>query len=444
MQMAAAISSKKDVEARLLKMPGVTAVDVGYKYVDGKPTNELAIRIHVAKKKKQVSEKEKIPATIDGIKTDVLEEVYVPFQFSNKMAIDANLQSDTVHYRPIKGGISIGPDRSVGGYVYAGTLGCMVKDNGSSAKMMLSNFHVMCIDSGWHVGDKQNQPSLIDSGTHADTVGTIARAVLSGHVDGALANINSGISSECTIVDIGNVNGTNVAVLNMAVRKRGRTTLLTYGFVDGLAASVNIDYGNGIGVRTLTNQITIRPDTTRNPMFSDHGDSGSAIVDGNNNVVGLLFAGSATRTIANHITDVENELNVKVCKFVPKPIKEIVKDKLEIKEHKIEAKELKNELKERKIEKIEKIEIKERKIEKIEHKELIIDNKPIIDHNPKNIVEVDPNGPIINPGPTSSGDLEQRIQQLEQAIGQLSAFIAAGLRPDLSQGALSNEDDYSG
>ncbi len=69
------------------------------------------------------------------------------------------------------GGISIGPDRSVGGYIFAGTLGCIVTDNITSAKMMLSNFHVMCIDSSWNIGDKKNQPSLIDSGTIQDYTG---------------------------------------------------------------------------------------------------------------------------------------------------------------------------------------------------------------------------------------------------------------------------------
>jgi hypothetical protein len=47
--------------------------------------------------------------------------------------------------------------------------------------------------------------------------------------------------------------------------------------------------------------------------FSDAGDSGSLILQrGTNKAVALLFAGSKTHTIANHITDVLAALKVKL------------------------------------------------------------------------------------------------------------------------------------
>jgi hypothetical protein len=46
----AAIAEKATAEQDLLKLPGVNAVDVGYKYVNGKRTDEIAIRVHVSKK----------------------------------------------------------------------------------------------------------------------------------------------------------------------------------------------------------------------------------------------------------------------------------------------------------------------------------------------------------------------------------------------------------
>jgi hypothetical protein len=315
----------------------------------------------------------------------------------------------------LKGGVSIGPDRSVGGSIFAGTLGCMVKDNATGKVMMLSNFHVMCIDNTWHVGDQLDQPSLIDTGTHADGVGTLARAVLSNHVDGAIANINAGITAPATIADIGNVNGTATAVLGAAVRKRGRTTLLTYGFIDGLSGTVNINYGGAIGTRTLQDQITIRPDTTRNPMFSDHGDSGSAIVDSANNVIALLFAGSTTNTIANPIAFVEAELNVKVAKYLQVVVPKARFDTKAI-------------FKEVKHEKLEKLEIFEKLFE-----------NPI----PKLFENPAPGSPITGGGggfgDGESSSLEQRIAGLEYNLATLTSFIGEALRPDLSKGALSNE-----
>lgn len=68
---------KEEVEKELLKIPGVTGVDLGYKYVGGKKTDVLAIRVYVEKKNKDVPEKEMIPKKIDNIPTDVTERRFV-------------------------------------------------------------------------------------------------------------------------------------------------------------------------------------------------------------------------------------------------------------------------------------------------------------------------------------------------------------------------------
>jgi hypothetical protein len=66
---------KARVEGDLLKLPGVAGVDIGYKHVRGKPTDELAIRVLVRTKKpaEAVPPSELIPPTIDGVPTDVIE-----------------------------------------------------------------------------------------------------------------------------------------------------------------------------------------------------------------------------------------------------------------------------------------------------------------------------------------------------------------------------------
>lgn len=311
-KLEAIIQKKKSEQDALLNLPGVTGVDVGYKYVDGKRTKNIAIRVMVAKKKKKVPAKERIPETIDGIKTDVIERVIVPFVVRKSLK-DVAPTPDNKKYDPLQGGISIGPDRSINGYVYAGTLGCLVKDNASGEERLLSNFHVMAIDNNWKVGDAMDQPSLVDGGSSSDKVGELTKAVLSDHVDGALATV-SGRGTACTIVDIGDVKGTAVPALNDKVSKRGRTTLLTHGFVDAINGTVKIDYGDGIGTKTLSDQIGIRPDTKQNPMFSDHGDSGSVVVNADNKVIGLLFAGSKDGyTYINVISNVLSELDISIC-----------------------------------------------------------------------------------------------------------------------------------
>jgi len=457
------VQVKEGVETDLLKRPGVTAVDVGFKYVGGKRTDEVSIRVFVEKKKKTVAKSEQIPETINGIKTDVIERKYELHQFRNRKKVeDVELQVDAGRYRPLKGGMGIGPCRVVGGYVFVGTLGAIVKDSPSGNPLCLSNFHVMCIDNGWQVGDQMCQPGRVDGGScPADVVGSLQRAVLGATVDCAVCSINSGIGYVCDVLEIGSIAGTATAVLNAPVRKRGRTTGLTYGFVDGVNASVNIDYGDGIGVKTLTNQISIRPDTTHNPLFSDHGDSGSVILDNNRKVISLLFAGSSDgHTLGNPIADVLSALSVTMCIGGKVIIKDLKDHKVEVKEHKAEAKELKDakneskdtkdqkseakDLKDHKVETKEKIESKDLKDHKLEVKEQKVE-KAEVDVGPKSIIDnpkiSDGPGPVINPVNPGGQGLEARIAQLEATVGQLATFITGAMRPDLSAGALKQEPD---
>jgi hypothetical protein len=67
---------KRDAEAELLALPGVVGVDVGRKYVDGKKTDVIAIRVYV-EKKKEVPAKLAIPKEIRGVPTDVIERKFV-------------------------------------------------------------------------------------------------------------------------------------------------------------------------------------------------------------------------------------------------------------------------------------------------------------------------------------------------------------------------------
>ena len=438
------IAAKESVEHDILKRSGVTGVAVGYKYVGGKRTDQVAIQVFVQKKKKEVTKAEAVPKQIEGYPTDVIERVFKPHPVSAKV-LDLTPMADTGTYNPVKGGISIGPCRSVGGYVFAGTLGVVVRDNSTGDPLLLSNFHVMCVDSGWSVGDQMVQPSRVDTGVcPGGVLGTLLRAQLTSSVDGAVCTL-SGRGWACEIVDIGAVAGTSTATLNLDVRKRGRTTGLTYGKVDSLSLSVNIDYGDGIGSKTLTNQIGITSDTSKNPKFGDHGDSGSVVVDGNRKVIGLYFAGSDDGYgVANPIAAVLSALNISICSPPKSIIKDITKEgKREGKEFKVEKVEVKEKREIKEIVK-ERKEIKEFKVEKVEKAEF--EHKNPAEVGPK-ISEVGPlQPPIGDPGlpgvgPATPGSLEQRVAQLEAAIGQLATFISSEMRPDLGAGALSREAD---
>lgn len=434
------VAVKSRVEAEYLGRPGVTGVDVGFKQVGGELTDQIAIRVSVEEKRDDVPADQRVPAEIDGNPTDVLERRY-ELQVASE-SVDVSAQADTTHYPSLQGGVSMGPSRVVGGSIFAGTLGAIVIDGVTNQRAALTNFHVACVDSTWSVGDRQVQPSRIDTGVvPGDEFGAIARAVLSDHVDGALISIDAGKTTVATITEIGNVRGVKPATLGTAVRKRGRTTGLTYGTIDGISSTVNVDYGPGIGVKTLHDQVSVAADTTHNAMFSDHGDSGSVIVDGNGYIVALLFAGAGAGTVGNPIASVLSELNVTVAvtKAIIKDIKDGAKDFIKDKDHKERAKDI-----------IKDKEVKERVKDVIKDKEIVLDNKRLKDVRDVKIIE---GPPVIDPGPLGPGPgpaqqsgqaaLEQRLGALEAQLGQLTSFIGADLRPDLSASAFSGEQQLA-
>ncbi len=66
---------KAKVEDDLLRRPGVTGVDVGYKHVAGRPTTDPALIVYV-RKKGGVSPEDAVPPEIEGVPTDVVERSF--------------------------------------------------------------------------------------------------------------------------------------------------------------------------------------------------------------------------------------------------------------------------------------------------------------------------------------------------------------------------------
>jgi len=309
---------KEANEKMLLNKPNVVGVDVGYKYVGGKRTDEIATRVFV-KKKMTVAQNDAIPDSLNGEVTDVIEEERVELQLLKLPESTVIPQAVTGSYNPLVGGISVGPCRSINGFIYVGTLGSPVQKDGTY--YALSNFHVLAVDDSWKKGDDITQPGRNDGGSCPnDTIGTLDSACLGSKYSCNNEPVDAATSTTVKrkvsnwILNIGGIQGSTLPTLGTAVRKQGRTTGLTYGTIDGLGRTVSIDYGDGIGTVTLTNQVSIVPDTSRNLRFSDHGDSGSVVVDDNVQVLGLLFAGSSngSRTYANVFSDVESALGVSI------------------------------------------------------------------------------------------------------------------------------------
>jgi hypothetical protein len=121
-------------------------------------------------------------------------------------------------------------------------------------------------------------------------------------VDAAIARPLDGADVSDQILEIGVIQGTIQGELGMAIKKSGRTTGLTTGEILQIDVSVNVQYGTG-RIARFTDQLMAG-------AMSQGGDSGSAVLDENNRLVGLLFAGSDTSTVINRIENVFSELGV--------------------------------------------------------------------------------------------------------------------------------------
>ncbi|HHV34774.1 MAG TPA: hypothetical protein GXX59_04250, partial [Syntrophomonadaceae bacterium] len=105
------------------------------------------------------------------------------------------------------------------------------------------------------------------------------------------------------IIEFGKVNGIIDPEPGMMVKKSGRTSGITEGKVTAIHVTLNVSMGHSSDVVRFQDQIMTE-------MKSLAGDSGSIVLDQENQVVGLLFAGSNEFTVVNPIQIVLDKLGV--------------------------------------------------------------------------------------------------------------------------------------
>ena len=292
----------------------VVGVGVGTKFSAGKETSTRCVRFYVAEKihKAALSAKNLLPPSVDGVPTDVI--------VTGKFRLLSTATANKLKRRPVRPGTSVGfefpPPKD--NFVMAGTLGAVVTKNGK--RFILSNNHVLAENGLISLGGRIFQSGLLDGGNAStDQVATLTKFIEikeSGlnKVDCAIAEILPGIPVNSRhMPSVGKLSSTNpiASAEDMLVMKTGRTTGHTRGKVFDIHADTNVPYEDKHGnefIATFREQILI---VGTGGSFSTNGDSGSLIVDrATKRATGLLFAGSSTHTVANHIEDVLAALGV--------------------------------------------------------------------------------------------------------------------------------------
>lgn len=226
---------------------------------------------------------------ICGVPLDVIEANYFPSighpggDFKEGVFVDRMKASDRLpnqealltsrgRVSPLVGGISVG---SVHGP--AGTLGTVVWDETDGSPCALGAWHVLA-GTAAEEGQPCYQPAIFDGGSRDDVIGHLKRWHLSEYGDVAIAELDgSRFFASGEILGLWHpISGCQSPELNLEIRKWGRTTGFTQGFIDGIHLATNIDYGNGF-VRHFAEQFHIAP-LYRGQEVSQVGDSGSLVL----------------------------------------------------------------------------------------------------------------------------------------------------------------------
>ena len=314
----------------LRRKKGVTVVGYGEKEAGGKFTGEKAVIVGVKEKLplSVLGVKDIIPQKVLGIKTDVQErgEIFA-LGLENKE-----------RQRPAFPGCSIGHHD-----ITAGTFGALVKIKG--VPYLLSNNHVFANVNRGKKGDEILQPGPYDGGKiETDTIAKLERYIeieminssdcpltnffknvfnaiaritdrhsrletvraITNLVDCALAvPVNSDYVRD-NIFDVGIPRGVISPAVGLGVQKSGRTTGHTFGKITLIDAMANVNMGNN-EIAVFTDQFEVEGNGGE---FSAGGDSGSLVLDLQKYAVGLLFAGSTTKTYCNEIQNVIDKLGL--------------------------------------------------------------------------------------------------------------------------------------
>jgi len=287
----AALSLQEQVTDDWLSRQGVVGTAIG---VDG--SGHAVLKVYLSTPGIAA-----FPKFVSGV--EVIPEV--TGRFTALPAGDAAVDPTRAFARPVPIGVSSGH-----GQVTAGTLGARV--TGSGQTFALSNNHVYAANNVGKQGDNLLQPGVVDGGRDPDDIiGTLhdyepihfCRMLICepNRIDAAIALTTADdVSAETPEGGYGAPRSGPVdAKLGQSVQKYGRTTGHTVGQISGINATIDVGYS--AGTARFTDQIVI----TGNG-FSAGGDSGSLIVTkgsllGDRRPVGLLFAGTATTTLANPI-----------------------------------------------------------------------------------------------------------------------------------------------
>ncbi|RDV03827.1 hypothetical protein [Undibacter mobilis] len=293
----------------LLSLQGCTAVAIALKKSGSQKSKTPAIVVFVAQKRRDLPADQRVPATLDGIPTDVVER---------KFGIALTATDPFARHPRLFSGISVTPRSAAEVW---GTIGCIIQTNGNGANIapgnyLLTNQHVLKWADPTHP-DFDNariiQPGNADSPAPINyDCGDFVAGIRDASNDCAIATIDpirgwrNEVPNHPRHPGRRDLQGVAVARLEDEVYKFGASTLNTRGRI--IATHFHSDN------RLIRNALYIEHEEHK-PWVAE-GDSGSvAILYERDLVVGLNFAGDEKTALpdggyrAGFAYDIQGQMN---------------------------------------------------------------------------------------------------------------------------------------
>ncbi len=265
----------------------VQAFGLGEKETSGVVGSDIALKVYVEKKRPNARLDKPVPKMVslggmDPIITDVVEVGKI------------RLHGNTQRIRPALPGFSVSRAEDPPN---TGTFGLVVRKKGQASPFyLLSNCHAIAASGLANKGDVIIQPGAADEGTAStDRIGILTDWVpfdftpnsTQNNIDAAIAQLDDNAAS-AAISRLGVPAGVNTNLTRgMYVQKVGRTTSHSVARITDVDLVLNLTYptASGLQLATMRDQVLVT-------FYSNPGDSGSGVLDMDNNVVGLHVGGS--------------------------------------------------------------------------------------------------------------------------------------------------------
>lgn len=286
--------------------PNIQGFGIAERVTQGKKLKDVALKIYVERKLPSgkldtpIPKQVMLPGMSEPVDTDVQE--------IGKVVLEAN----TSRHRPAMPGCGLGHFE-----VTAGTFGCLVRKKGKPDLYILSNSHVLANSGTGKAGDVILQAAMFDGGAQpADVLCKLSEWVpfkfgddtFENLVDAAIAKVKaSDVTSAVSLIGVPKGVGT-VVRRGMKVKKVGRTTDLTSGEITDVDFRTSLPYpmpDGGTGNVGMRDQVLCS-------RYTAGGDSGAAVFNTKNQIVGLHFAGTPSTSIFNRIANVLDALDLEI------------------------------------------------------------------------------------------------------------------------------------